>query len=108
MSVTVPTWSSAGGGEPFVFELSGDQENPPTMTAATGGCMGVLDELAAEFTLACAHDVVGANGAHIHAGAVGVDGPIVFNLGNPASPIENIWTGLTPADISDLRPATST
>jgi hypothetical protein len=100
---TMPTSLSAGSGDLFVFELSGEQENPPTPTAATGGCMGVLDELAAEFTLACAHDVVGANGAHIHVGAVGVDGPIVFNLGNPATPIENTWTGMTPTDISDLR-----
>jgi len=53
-------------------------------------------------TLVCTHDLIGAAVMHIHRGAAGVNGPIVFDLGNPASPVEAVWTGMTPADVADL------
>ncbi len=83
--------------------LDGEQEVPPITTAATGGCMGVLDEPAAEFAITCAHDVEMATAAHIHDGIAGMGGPVVFDLGDPSiSPFSATWTELTANDIADL------
>ena len=89
-------------GQPFVFHLSGDQEAPPLPNLATGGCMATFDALAAELTLVCTHDVVGATIMHIHRGAPGVNGPVAFDLGDPLSPVFATWSGMTPADVADL------
>jgi hypothetical protein len=86
----------------FVFHLSGDQEVPPTDSTATGGCFGQLDTAASSLSLVCTHNVAGPAIAHIHRGAPGVNGPIAFDLGDPSSPIEATWTGMTPAEIADL------
>src|ERR1051325_470992 len=81
----------------FVFDLRGSQEVPPTASVASGGCYGQLDQAAKTFALTCVHDVVGATVMHIHEGAPGVNGPIVFDLGDPASPLTATWGGMTPA-----------
>ncbi|HYC58621.1 MAG TPA: CHRD domain-containing protein [Thermoanaerobaculia bacterium] len=86
----------------FVFDLRGSQEVPPVASSATGGCMGVLDQPNAEFTLTCVHNVIGATITHIHRAPAGANGDIVFDLGDPASPITATWSGMTPADIADL------
>ncbi len=86
----------------FVFHLSGDQEVPPTNSTARGGCFGQLDQAASTFSLVCTHNVVGASITHIHRAPAGANGPIAFDLGDPASPIEATWTGMTPAEIADL------
>jgi hypothetical protein len=89
-------------GQPFVFGLDGGQEVPPVPSPATGGCMGFFDAGAASFSLVCTHNVVGATIMHIHRGAPGVNGPIVFDLGDPESPVLVTWSGMTPADVADL------
>jgi hypothetical protein len=88
--------------QPFVFDFGGDQEVPPVPSAASAGCMGQLNQGAGTFSLTCVHNVVGATVMHIHRGAPGVNGPILFDLGDPVSPIVATWTGMTPADIADL------
>ena len=93
-SVTAPTL--------FVFHLSGAQEVPPTGSTARGGCFGQLDTVASSFTLVCTHNVDGPTLAHIHRGAAGVNGPPIFDVGSPFSPIEAVWQGMTPTDIADL------
>jgi hypothetical protein len=69
---------------------------------ASGGCFGQLDAGAGTFALICTHNVVGPTVMHIHRGAPGANGPIAFDLGDPASPVQAVWTGMTPADIADL------
>jgi hypothetical protein len=86
----------------FVFHLSGDQEVPPNPSTARGGCFGQLDTVASSFTLVCTHDVAGPTLAHIHEGPAGTNGPIVFDVGDPSSPIEAVWEGMTAAQISTL------
>ena len=86
----------------FVFHLSGDQEVPPVASAARGGCMGQLDAGAGTLALVCTHDVELPAVMHIHRGVAGENGPIVFDLGDPRSPVEATWTGMTPADVADL------
>lgn len=88
--------------QPFVFHLSGAQEVPPVNSAASGGCMGELDQPASTFTLTCVHNVIGATVTHIHRAPAGANGPVVFDLGDPASPVTATWTGMTAADIADL------
>src|SRR5829696_2672141 len=89
-------------GQTFVFDLSGSQEVPPVASTATGGCMIDLDQVNATATITCVHNVVNATVMHIHRGAAGVNGPIVFDLGDPASPVTVTWSGMTPGDIADM------
>ena len=86
----------------FVFHLSGDQEAPPVPSDARGGCFASLDAAAGTLAMICVHDVVGATVMHVHRGAPGVNGPVLFDLGDPGSPVEALWTGMTPADVADL------
>jgi len=86
----------------FVFHLSGDQEVPPTSSPARGGCFAQFNAGASEMSIVCTHNVVGATIAHIHHGAPGVNGTVAFDLGNPSSPMQATWTGMTPSDVSDL------
>src|ERR1041385_3371800 len=86
----------------FVFDLRGSHEVPPTNSTATGGCMGTLS--GSTFTVTCVHNVLNATMMHIHRGAAGVNGPILFDLGSPtADPVTATWTGMTAADIADLN-----
>lgn len=86
----------------FVFDLTGSQEVPPISTPATGGCMGRFDAGASEFSIICTHNVDNPTVMHIHQGAIGVNGPIVFDLGSPESPVIATWSGMTPAEVADL------
>ena len=85
----------------FVFHLSGDQEVPPTSSTARGGCYGQLDSVARRLSLVCTHNVVGPVLAHIHEAPAGANGPIVFDVGDPVSPIEATWN-MTPAQMATL------
>jgi hypothetical protein len=95
-------FASPAAAQTFVFHLSGDQEVPPVPSPATGGCHGELDQPAGEFTLTCVHDVAGATLIHVHEGAAGVNGPALFDLGDPADPVTATWTGMTPGEIAAL------
>jgi hypothetical protein len=85
----------------FVFHLSGDQEVPPTGSTARGGCYGQLDTVTRRFELVCTHNVPGATVAHIHSGSAGGTGAIVFDLGDPVSPMEATWN-MSPAEVTEL------
>lgn len=87
---------------PFVFHLRGDQEVPPTPETARGGCLAWFDAGISQLTVNCVHDVPGTTMAHVHRGAPGVNGPVVFDLGAPVSPLIAVWNGMTPADVADL------
>jgi uncharacterized repeat protein (TIGR01451 family) len=86
----------------FVFHLSGDQEVPSVPTSQRGGCMGRLDAGSSELAIVCTHEVAGPTAMHIHDGAPGVNGPILFDFGNPATPVVAAWSGMTPADVAKL------
>lgn len=97
--VSLLALAAPGHAQSFVFPLRGEQETPPVSSPASGGCLATLTGTTLAIT--CVHDVVGATILHIHRGAAGVAGPIVFDLGDPASPVSAAWTGMTPADIAD-------
>jgi len=94
--------TSAAASSLFVFHLSGSQEVPPVVTTATGGCFMQFNPAASSLSMVCTHNVGSPVQMHIHRGGPGVNGPILFDLGNPISPVEAVWTGMTPADVADL------
>jgi hypothetical protein len=93
---------SSGADRIFVFHLGSAQEVPPVAGAERGGCMGQLDSAAGTLVLTCTHDVADPTVMHIHRGAAGAIGPVAFDLGDPRSPVQAVWSGMTPADLADL------
>jgi hypothetical protein len=89
-------------GPPMNFAASLDGTQAGTASTATGSCTGTLDGSQTSFSIMCTHDVVSPSAAHIHAGAPGVAGPIVFPFSSPASPINAMWMGMTPTDVANL------
>jgi hypothetical protein len=85
----------------FVFHLSADQEVPPSGSTARGGCFGQLDQTTRRLALVCTHNAEQPTLAHVHRGAPGVNGPVVFDLGDPVSPMEATWN-MTAAEMADL------
>src|SRR6185436_19861867 len=79
--------TASASAQTFVFDLRGSQEVPPNGSIASGGCMGTLNQPASQFAITCVHNVVAATIMHIHRGDPGVNGPILFDLGNPTSPV---------------------
>ena len=80
----------------YKFELTGAAEVPSVATLKTGTCTAALSGTASDVTrtlhVECTHGLTTATASHVHDGAVGVDGPIVCELGNGASPISGDCT----------------
>ena len=76
----------------FTAQLFGQAEIPPVATGAYGSCVGVLSEDESVFTLSCEHNLGDATGAHVHAGFSDDAGPVVFDLGDAASPVQATWS----------------
>jgi parallel beta-helix repeat protein len=85
----------------FQLGLNGAEEVPPVTTSADGFCTGILDAAQTTFELVCTHGVSDTILAHIHRGVAGMDGPIVFDLGDPSSPIRAAWN-LSATDVTAL------
>lgn len=64
----------------FVAGLRGEQEVPPTPSTGRGYGIVQLDEPANIVTVTLHTDVTAGNAAHIHAGARGVNGGVIFSL----------------------------
>jgi len=95
--------SLAGAQTTLIARLSGAQETPPVTTAATGVAIFTLDASKTQLTYdAIASGLTNITAAHIHRGAVGVAGPVIYPLA--AGPFTHL-TGtlaITPADAADL------
>ncbi len=85
----------------FEIPLSGDQENPPVQTEATGLCMGTLNANQTQFKITCMHDVEAVAAAHIHKAPAGTNGGVVFPFADPTSPFSGTWN-LTSENVADL------
>jgi CHRD domain len=84
----IPGFAAADArGQNFVAHLTGDEEVPVRETLAQGQAIFHLNEdedaLAYSLIVANIHNVVAA---HIHVGAVGVNGPVVAFLAGPFPP----------------------
>lgn len=85
----------------FTFPLEPEQENPAADSQASGSCTGILNEGHTSFSLNCSHTVFEPTASHIHEEAPGVNGPIIFGLGEPTSPIVADWE-LSAEEVSAL------
>ncbi len=85
---------SGGGGSSTakVFKnvtLNGAQENPAVTTAATGSGVLVIDMESGEVSGSINTFGISASAAHIHTGAVGVNGPVIIPLTQSST---GVWT----------------
>ena len=108
--------AAASASSNWVASLAGANEAPtPVATPATGQFTGTLNDTQDNmtFTLTYAGLVGTMTQSHIHRGAAGVAGPIIYWLanGNVASPISNCTDptplgggcGFIAADVTDLQ-----
>ena len=94
-----------GSGNPtrvFVAELQGRQEVPPTDATARGACTALVDAAGTSISVNCSHDLADATAGHLHLGNEGANGPVICNLGDPASPILAVCP-LTADQLASLR-----
>lgn len=91
---------TAGGGtttiqqqrvDAFAATLDGGQEVPPNDSAAEGSGTVVIDADTLQMTAAVTTSDLAGTAAHIHVGAVGESGPIVFPL-TETEPGSGVWT----------------
>lgn len=100
---------SAMSQQRFSAALSGAQEVPANASAGKASCTIVLNAAQTQIMTTCTFSGLGSNGqaAHIHGnGVVGVNAPILFNLGVPASTsgtIGPVTSSVTPAQVADMR-----
>ena len=87
----------------FTAELDGRQGVPPANSQATGTCTGTLSADESEFTFSCTHDVNSATDGHIHGGAFGITGDVVFEFAEgECCPDSTTWM-LTADDAAALK-----
>lgn len=86
----------------FTATLSGANEVPPIETTATGSAELTYNRDTKVFQIVVEYSGFEATGAHIHHGAEGVNGPVVFGFEPPASPINYTSDPLTSEQESDL------
>lgn len=105
---TVTTTTTATGiamHTTFINVLTGTQEVPPNASTAIGIGVIIVDPVAKKLAISTATMGITGTAAHIHEGALGVSGPIVFPL--TETPLgSGIWiteTSLTDQQLNTLR-----
>ncbi len=90
-------------GEHFVTQLAGANEVPPTPSANVGGAQLIVNPNGT-VTVSGGYQVFGTAtvGAHVHRGAVGVNGPVVFGLSFAGGVLSGSYAP-SAADLADLR-----
>jgi hypothetical protein len=86
----------------FNATLSGASEVPANSSTATGTATLSYNKTTKMFILNATYTGITLTDGHVHVGAVGVDGPVVFPLTSLASPISYTSPALTVAQEADL------
>ena len=86
----------------FQATLNGSSETPANASTATGSSTLVFNNTTKIFTVTTTYTGLTVTGAHIHKGAVGVPGNIVFPFTVSPSPITFTSIALTAAEEADL------
>lgn len=87
----------------FTADLDGESEVPPvTTTSANGSAVLLFDKTTKIFTLRVIYTGLVVTDAHVHKGAVGVDGGVVFPITDFSSPMDYTSRPLTAAEEADL------
>ena len=87
----------------FDATLNGASEVSTNTSTATGTATLVFNNTINTFTITVNHNVISATGGHLHVGAVGVNGPIVFPFTSLTPPITFTSPVLTAAQETDLK-----
>ncbi|WP_310557817.1 CHRD domain-containing protein [Flavobacterium sp.] len=87
----------------FTATLSGANEVPANTSTAVGTATLVYNKTTKMFTIAVVHSGLTPTGGHIHKGAAGTNGGVVFGFTNLASPISYTSGALTAEQEADLN-----
>jgi hypothetical protein len=87
----------------FKATLTGASEVPANASTATGNATLRFDTLTKIFTLSVTYSGVTATNGHIHKGAIGVSGPVVFPFSSFTSPISYTSAALDATQEADLK-----
>jgi hypothetical protein len=87
----------------LVFSGDSSQETEAVESDAFARCRAIFSTRTGENQLRviCGHTVEGPIAAHIHRGAPGVPGPVIFPFDDPASPLDQTFV-LSEDDVADL------
>ncbi|RJP31723.1 MAG: CHRD domain-containing protein [Phycisphaerales bacterium] len=75
----------------YHFILDGSQVVPFTPVQTQGFCVARVSADESQVALSCTHDVRSPTAAGVHRGERLQNGPEVFDLGDPDSPVEAVW-----------------
>ena len=90
------------GREVFAAQLSPAQEVPPNASGASGNGLLSLDPATKKFTARITVSGMAATAAHIHNGALGVNGPVIFPLSETATG-SGVWVSAADATFNDAQ-----
>jgi predicted small lipoprotein YifL len=90
------------GRDVFAAQMSSAQEVPANASSATGNGLLSLDPATKKFTARITVSGIAATAAHIHSGALGVSGPIIFPLSETAAG-SGVWVSAADATLSDAQ-----
>jgi hypothetical protein len=87
----------------FTASLTGAQEATPNSSTATGTATLIFNTTTKIFTVTVNHTVAAPTNGHIHKGAIGVAGPVVFPFASFTSPITFTSAALDATQEADLN-----
>jgi len=87
----------------FTATINGANEVPANNSTATGTATLSFDNTTKIFSITVTHSLAIAVAGHIHLGALGTNGAVVFPFTSFASPIAFTSVALTPAQEADLK-----
>ena len=87
----------------YTATLSGAKEVPANSSTAAGTATLVFNKTTKMFTIAVVHSGLTPTGGHIHKGAVGTNGGVVFGFTSLPSPISYTSVALTAEQEADLN-----
>ncbi len=87
----------------FKATLNGNSEVPSNATAATGTATLTFNTTTKVFSIVVAHNLAAPTAGHIHKGAIGVNGAVVFPFVTVVTPINFTSSALDATQVSDLN-----
>jgi CHRD domain len=87
----------------FLATLSGASEVPANASTATGSATLVFNNTTKIFTVTVTHNITTPTNGHIHKGAAGVSGGVVFPFASFTSPISYTSAALDATQEADLN-----
>ena len=87
----------------FTANLSGENEVPANSSVAKGTATLTFNNTTKTFTINVTHNLTTAVAGHIHMGAAGTNGAVIFPFTSAASPITFTSVALTTAQEADLK-----